>query len=63
MVGSHVYGSDTKRYPKTSRMKDRFIILEKNVEQMTDAMCQHGERVNQMEAKMDKMKHGFNEAV
>jgi hypothetical protein len=37
--------------------------LEKIVEQMTDAMYQHGEKVEQMETEIGKMKHGFNEAI
>jgi hypothetical protein len=39
MVGLHADGSDTERDPKTDKMKDRLIILEKIVEQMTDTMC------------------------
>jgi hypothetical protein len=55
--------SDTEREPKTGKMKDQIIILERIVEQMTDALCQHGEKVDQMETEMGKMKHGFNEVI
>jgi hypothetical protein len=30
---------------------------------MMDVMYQHGEKVEQMETKIDKMKHGFNKVV
>jgi hypothetical protein len=63
MVGFCAYGSDTKRDPRTEKMKDRFVILERTIKQMTGAMCQHGEKVGQMEVEMDRMKHGFNEVV
>jgi len=55
--------SDTKRESKTRKLKDRIIILERNVEQMTDALCQLGEKVEQMDIDMDKKKCGFNESI
>jgi hypothetical protein len=39
MVGSHADGNDTEREPKTEKMKDRLIILERIVEQMMDMQC------------------------
>lgn len=30
---------------------------------MTDALYEHGEKVDRMETKMDKMKNGFNKIV
>jgi hypothetical protein len=43
---SMVDDSDTEREPKTDKMKDQITILERTVEQMTDALCQHGEKVD-----------------
>jgi hypothetical protein len=50
MVGD----SGTKREPKTDRIKDQIVILEKIVEQMTNTLCQHGEKVDQMVTEIGK---------
>lgn len=44
-------------------MKDQIVILVKTIQQIKDAMCQHGEKVDQMEVEMGKMKNGFNEVI
>jgi len=38
-------GCDTKRESKTGKMMDCLIILERIVEKMMNALCQHGEKV------------------
>jgi len=58
-----VDNSDTERESKTNKMKEQLVILERTIEQMTDALCLHGDKVDLMEIEMDKMKHGFNQAI
>jgi hypothetical protein len=63
MAGSHVDGNFTEREPNIGRMKDQLVNLENIVEQMANAMCQPSEKVDHMEAKMGRMKHGFNQII
>jgi hypothetical protein len=46
MVGSHEMEVTPRGSPRLEKMKDQLIILERIVEQMTDTMCQHGEKVD-----------------
>jgi hypothetical protein len=63
MARFHADGNDIEKDPKRRRIKDQLIILERIVEQMTDTMYQHGEKVEPIENEIGKMKHGFNEVV
>jgi len=55
--------NDTERDPKTKKIKEQLVILERTIEDMMDALCQQGEKVDQMETEMGKMKHGFNKVI
>jgi hypothetical protein len=63
MTRSHTDGSDTNREPKTGRMKDQLVILENIVEQMMEAMYQHGEKVEWMDTDMGNMVYGISESM
>jgi hypothetical protein len=56
-------GSDMKREPKIEKIKYQIVVLENIVKQMTDPLCQHGEKFDQMENEMGKLKRGFNESI
>jgi uncharacterized coiled-coil protein SlyX len=61
MVGSHANDSDTKREPRMAKVRDRLTTLEKMMDQLTDAMCTHGEKVAQLEMKIGELMTRFNE--
>jgi hypothetical protein len=63
MAWSQANGNDIEREPNTNIMKDQVVILENIVQQMTNIMCEHGEKVKNMEAKICRRKHGFNEVI
>jgi uncharacterized coiled-coil protein SlyX len=63
MVRSHANDSDTEREPKMPKVRDRLSTLEKMMDQLTDAMCTHGEKVERHEARMSDLMARFNETI
>lgn len=63
MVGSYANNINTERDPKTSKVRDRLLALEKTMGQLTDAICTQGEKVAQLETKMSELIIRFNETV
>ena len=63
MACSHANENDTKREPKTPKVRDRLSTLEKMMDHLTDAMYTQGEKVERHEAKFSDLMARFNETI